>query len=286
MDWKLKVGDELVPGRRIQESLGGGIRYQAFLIWNEDLLAPTVVKILRPDLVDDEGARRSIAKEGELLRRIDHPYFMRLLAADTDGPAPFIELEFLDGPRLSTLLRRHGVFVGEQLYPLGRQLAAAIHYLHKQGLLHLDVKPRNIIMGPVPRLIDLSIARRFDEVPGLRSPIGTDAYMAPEQCDRALLHTIGPTTDVWGVGVTVYEAATRALPFPRGRRGGTDEERWPQLVHEPEPPHVKVPARVAGVIMSCLERDPGNRPSPLELFDAFDELAARQGRKRRQLKLR
>ena len=286
MDWKLKVGDELVPGRRVQEFLGGGIRYQAFLTWNEDLLAPTVVKILRPDLVDDEGARRSIAKEGDLLRRIDHPYFMRLLAADTDGSRPFIELEFLDGPRLSTLLRRHGVFVGEQLYPLGRQLAAAVHYLHKQGLLHLDVKPRNIIMGPVPRLIDLSIARRFDEVPGLRSPIGTDAYMAPEQCDRALLGTIGPATDVWGIGVTVYEAATRSLPFPRGRRGGTDQERWPQLLHEPQPPHAKVPARVVKVIMACLARDPAARPSPLELFEAFDDLAARHGRRRRQLSLR
>ena len=285
MDWKLKVGDELVPGRRVQESLGGGIRYQAFLTWNEDLLAPTVVKVLRPDLVDDDGARRSIAKEGELLRHIDHPYFMRLLASDPDGARPFIELEFLDGPRLSTLLRRHGAFGGEQLFPLGRQLAAAIHYLHKQGLLHLDVKPRNIIMGPVPRLIDLSIARRFDEVPALRSPLGTDAYMAPEQCDRALLHTIGPATDVWGVGVTVYEAATRQLPFPRSHRDGTDEERWPQLVHEPQPPHSKVPARVAAVLMSCLERQPADRPSPLELFEAFDELAARHGRRRRRLTL-
>ncbi|MGZ8476205.1 MAG: serine/threonine-protein kinase, partial [Candidatus Limnocylindria bacterium] len=280
-----KIGDELVPGRRVQEALGGGIRYQAFLTWNEDLLAPTVVKILRPDLVDDEGARRSIAKEGQLLRQIDHPYFMRLLAEDTNGARPFIELEYLDGPRLSTLLRRHGVFVGEQLYPLGRQLAAAIHYLHKQGLLHLDVKPKNIIMGPVPRLIDLSIARRFDEVPKLRSPLGTDAYMAPEQCDRALLHTIVPATDVWGIGVTVYEAATRQLPFPRSQRGGTDEERWPQLVHEPQPPHRKVATKVAALIMSCLERDPAKRPSPLELFDAFDELAARHGRKRRQLRL-
>jgi len=283
MDWKLKVGDELVPGRRIQEALGGGIRYQAFLTWNEDLLAPTVVKILRPDLVDDDASRRTIAKEGKLLRQIDHPYFMRLLAADTDGPKPFIELEYLDGPRLSTLLRRHGVFVGDQLYPLGRQMAAAIHYLHKQGLLHLDVKPKNIIMGPVPRLIDLSIARRFDEVPNLRNPLGTDAYMAPEQCDRALLQTISPATDVWGVGVTVYEAATRQLPFPKPRRGGTDEERWPQLVNEAEPPHRKVPSRVASVVMACLERDPEKRPSPLELFDAFDDLAARHGRKRRQL---
>ncbi len=283
MDWKLRIGDEIVPGRRIQEPLGGGARCQAFLTWNEDLLAPTVVKVLRPDLVDDGGARRSIAKEADLLGRIEHPYFMRLLAAGTDASRPFIELEFLDGPRLSTLLRRHGTFGPEQLYPLGRQLAAAVHYLHKQGLLHLDVKPRNIIMGPVPRLIDLSIARRFDEIATLRSPIGTDAYMAPEQCDRALLQTIGPSTDVWGIGVTAYEAATRQLPFPRGRRDGTDDQRRPQLVHDPQPPDARVPARVAKLIMACLERDPANRPSALELFEAFDDLAARHGRGRRRL---
>lgn len=286
MDWSVSIGDELVPGRVVQQSLGGGLRYQAFLTWNEDLLAPTVVKILRPDLLDDDGARRSIAKEGELLRTIDHPYFMRLLASDTDGPAPFLELEFLDGPRLSTLLHRHGAFSGDQLYPLGRQLAAAIHYLHKQGLVHLDVKPRNIIMGPVPRLIDLSIARRFDEVAALRSPLGTDAYMAPEQCDRALLATIGPATDVWGVGVTLYEAATRRLPFAKGRRDGTDAERWPQLVAQADPPPPKVERRAADVIMWCLRRDPAQRPSPLQLFEAFDELAARHGRRRRRLSLR
>jgi eukaryotic-like serine/threonine-protein kinase len=286
MDWSVKRGDELVPGRRVQEPLGGGIRYQAFLTWNENLLAPTVVKILRPDLVEDDGSRRSIAKEGKLLREIDHPYFMRLLAADTDGPRPFIELEYLDGPRLSTLLRRHGVFGAEQLYPLGRQLAAAVQYMHRQGLLHLDVKPTNIIMGPVPRLIDLSIARRFDEIPTLRHPLGTDAYMAPEQCDRTLLTTITTKTDVWGIGATVYEAATRQLPYPKGDRSGTDVERWPQLVHDAQPPRVKMNSRAASVIMSCLERDPAKRPTPLELFDAFDELAARHGRKRRQLALR
>ena len=286
MDWTVSVGDELVPGRTVQQSLGGGLRYKAFLTWNEDLLAPTVVKILRPDLVGDEGARRSIAKEGALLRTIDHPYFMRLLAADTDGPRPFLELEFLDGPRLSTLLHRHGAFSGDQLYPLGRQLAAAIHYLHKQGLVHLDVKPRNIIMGPVPRLIDLSIARRLDEVATLKSPLGTDAYMAPEQCDRALLRSIGPGTDVWGVGVTLYQAATRQLPYPKGRRDGTGPDRWPQLVADAEPPPAKVDRRAAEVIMWCLRRDPAQRPSPLQLFEAFDELAARHGRRRRRLTLR
>lgn len=285
MDWNLAAGDEIVPGRRIQEPLGGGTRYQAFLTWNDDLLAPTVVKVLRPDLLEDDGARRSITKEAALLGRLEHPYFMRLLAADTQGSRPFIELEFLDGPRLSTLVRRHGPLAAGQLHPLGRQLAAAIHYLHKQGLVHLDVKPRNIIMGPVPRLIDLSIARQFDEIAQLRSPLGTDAYMAPEQCDIALLSSIGPQTDVWGVGVTLYEAASRELPFAKGLRDGAGVARWPQLEAEPRPPHRRVEPAVAAVIMPCLERDPARRPSALQLFDAFDELAARHGRRRRRLSL-
>jgi eukaryotic-like serine/threonine-protein kinase len=286
MDWELKAGDELVPGRSIQELLGGGERYQAFLTWNDDLLCPTVVKILRPDQVDDPAARRTIAREGDVLRRIDHPYILRLLAADTDGPRPFIELEFLDGPRLSTLLRRHGILSSEQLYPLGRQLAAAIHFMHRLELLHLDVKPRNIIMGPVPRLIDLSIARTFDEVGSLRSPLGTDPYMAPEQCDRSAIATIGPAADVWGIGVTMYEAASKQLPYARGVKGGTDVERWPQLVSDPAPPSEKVSAKVADVIMRCLQRDPGQRPTSAELFELFDELAAAQGRRRRRLRRR
>jgi serine/threonine protein kinase len=286
MDWELKAGDELVPGRTIQELLGGGERYEAFLTWNHDLLAPTVVKILRPDQVDDPAARRTIKREGDLLRHIDHPYFLRLLAEDTDGPKPFIELEFLDGPRLSTLIHRHGILSEEQIYPLGRQLAAAVHHLHGRGLLHLDIKPRNIIMGPVPRLIDMSIARRIEEVPSIRNPLGTDAYMAPEQSDRTALATIGPATDVWGIGATMYQAASKKLPFPRGHRGGTDVERWPQLVLEAAPMPPKASPRVADVVMRCLQRDPALRPSPIELFDLFDNLAAERGRRRRRLKRR
>lgn len=281
MDWDLKPGDELVPGRRIQALLGGGIRYQAFLTWNERLLCPTVVKILRPDLVDSDSARRSIAGEAALLEKLEHPYLLRLFAADTDGPRPFIEIEFLDGPRLSTLLRRHGILLPEQLYPLARQLAAALHYIHSERLLHLDVKPRNIIMGPVPRLIDLSIARHFDEVPQIKHPIGTDAYMAPEQCDRSLLSTIGTPTDVWGLGVTLYEAASKELPFPRSRRDGSDTDRWPQLILDPAPPSAKLRPRLAAAIMSCLARDPAERPTVQEIFEAFDELAANRERRRR-----
>lgn len=277
MDWNFAPGDEIAPGRRATALLGGGERYEAYLAWSEALMTPTVVKILRPERVGDGHALRAIAAEAALLRDLEHPSFMRIFGAELAGPRPFVELEFLDGPRLSTLLRRHGILIPEQLFPLARQLAAALHYLHGRRILHLDVKPRNIVMGPVPRLIDLSVARRFADLAKIRGPIGTDAYMAPEQANPALFGMIGPATDVWGLGVTLYEAATKRLPFPRGNPQRSGAERWPQLEAGPAPAPAKVPPQVAELLMATLERDPAKRPSPLQVFESFDDLAARHG---------
>ncbi len=92
-------------------------------------------------------------------------------------------LEHLDGPTLDELLAQGGPLAIEQLLPLGLHVASALHYLAGEGIVHLDVKPSNIVMGGPPRLIDLSVARTLHQAAALRSPIGTDAFMAPEQCE-------------------------------------------------------------------------------------------------------
>ena len=276
--WRFATGEEIVPGRRAQHRLGGGERYEAWVAWNDRMMAPVVLKLLRPNLVGDERARRAIAAEGEVLGRLNHPGLTRLFAMDVNGPLPFIEIELVDGPRLSTLVRRHGRLTPEQAFPLARQLAATLHYLHTEGLLHLDVKPANVIMGPVPRLIDLSVARRLEDVPSIRHHIGTDAYMAPEQADRALFGQIAHASDSWGLGVTLYESLARHLPYPRGRRDGTLHQRFPQLALPAAAlPPERYSQRMADLVARCLARDPADRPLPAELFDELDELAARAG---------
>lgn len=276
--WAFAAGDEIVPGRRAQHLLGGGERYEAWVAWNDRMMAPTVLKLLRPAKVNDARARKSIAAEGEVLGRLNHPGLTRLFAMDTEGPRPFIEIEFVDGPRLSTLVRRHGRLAPEQAFPLARQLAATLHYLHAERFVHLDVKPGNVIMGPVPRLIDLSVARSFEGVPLIRNHVGTDAYMAPEQCDPALFGRIGPASDSWGLGVSLYESLARQLPYPRGRHDGGLHDRFPQLVAIPTAlPPERHSQRLADLVASCLSVDPAARPLPAELFDELDDLAARAG---------
>jgi serine/threonine protein kinase len=273
--WGLAAGAEIAPGLTAQSLLGTGERYEVYLAWNHRLFAPTVVKMLLPPLVDDERALRALTTEAALLHRLNHPGLPRRFGFVAFGERPFVEIEFLDGPRLSTLVRRHGRLVPEQLYPLARQLAATLVYLHGERLLHLDVKPRNIIMSPVPRLIDLSVARSIDSAARIKGFVGTDAYMAPEQADPARFGLIGPPSDVWGLGATLYEAALKRQPYPRGRRGGTLQERFPQLDATVTLPTDRIPPLLAELLEATLAADPAQRPTPMDLFEAFDDLASR-----------
>ena len=220
--WGLTEGDEIAPGRTAIEPLGAGLRYETYLAWDEGLRALVVAKVLLPGRLEDRGARRAMAAEAELLERLRHPMLLRAFGAELEAERPHLVLEHIEGPRLSTLIRRFGVIV-EQLLPLALSLCAALHYLSGQRVVHLDVKPSNVIMAGAPRLIDLSVARTFDRLATIASPIGTDAYMAPEQCTPELFAQIGPPADVWGLGATLYEALARERPFQ------DDGRRYPQL---------------------------------------------------------
>jgi serine/threonine protein kinase len=263
--WSLEEGDEIVPGRSAVRLLGGGERYETYLAWDDRLLSLVVVKLVRPNLVDDEHSLRGLAAEAELLHRLAHPVIVRGFGALLDGPRPHVVLEHLEGSRLSTLIRKQGRLEPEQLLPLGLQLASALHYLAGERLAHLDVKPSNIIMGAPARLIDLSIVRTVEQLRGVDHRIGTDAYMAPEQCDPVGRGPVTTAADVWGMGATLYHAAAGRLPFPEGRRDGPLTERFPQLGQEPDRLDDYVPFEFGELVHACLQPDPEARPVPADL---------------------
>jgi len=262
-----------MPGRSVLKKLGGGHRYEAYLAWDDHLRTTVVAKLVRPDRVDDRETLDGLADEAAALAALNHPVIVRGFGAELGGPRPQLLLEHLEGPRLSSLIRRYGPLGPEQLVPLAIQLAAAVHYMHAEGWVHLDIKPANVIMGAPPRLIDLSVARRSGDAAAISEPIGTDPYMAPEQCLAGELGPVGPAADVFGLGVTLYRAAAATRPFERGREDGRrPEDRWPQLAVPPLPLDAGLPADASAAIEACLAADPARRPAPADVAEAFESM--------------
>jgi serine/threonine protein kinase len=283
LDGSLPAGTELVPGRSVVRSLGGGHRFEVFLVWDDGLYALGVAKVLRPHLVKKERALDDLREEAEMLARLVHPVIVRGFDAVLDGPRPHLLLEHLEGPTLRRLIRRGGPIPLEQLLPLAAHVGAAVRYMASRGVVHLDVKPDNIVMGIPPRLIDLSIARSLERAARVRRPLGTDAYMPPEQCDPAAhAGEIGHASDVWGLGATLHHALSGAVPFPRPKGAGDSADpltRFPQLAEEPRPLPGRVPPRLRELVERCLAKRPGDRISAGELVDELEPLVAEQPRK-------
>lgn len=268
--WGVAEGDELVPGVHAVRLLGGGASYEAYLAFDDHLFSPVVVKMVRPDLVEDPSALRGLRREIEALAQINHPVALRGLRHDAEAARPHVVLECIDGPRLSSLIRRHGPLTPDQYLPLGVDLASALHYLGRIGWTHLDLKPSNVIMGAPARLIDLSVARPVADAAALRHVIGTDAYMAPEQAAPGGLGVPGPASDVWGLGATLFHAIAGHRPFAEG----DPDSRDPAVSHlqtwqDAGPLPSRTPRPVVEVVAAMLERHPADRPTPAEVSHAL-----------------
>ena len=256
--WEFPEGHEIAPGRTILKLLGGGNRYEVYLVWDERLFSVMVAKVLRPDLVEEEYALRGLRREMEALEALAHPVLLRAFAAHIEGPYPHVVVEHLEGPTLRRLIKQNGALPIEQTLPLGLHVASVIHYMAEEGWVHLDLKPDNLVMGIPPRVIDLSLARTIERAQRLTDYIGTNAYMPPEQCNPR--GDVGPPADVWGLGATLYhavagQAAVQAPAHARRRRPA----RGPLPAARGRAACLEA-AGAAGALAtrssSCLEKDP------------------------------
>jgi len=285
--WNLHEGDTLTDELTAMRLLGGGSAYEAYLAFDEITYAPIVVKVLRPSQVSDESSLRGLRREVATLAEVNHPVVVRGLRHDLEGDPPHVVLEHIEGPRLSTLIRRYGPLQEQQYLPLAIDICSALHYLRHIDVVHLDIKPSNIIMGAPARLIDLSVARSRRRAADLTYVVGTDAYLAPEQAEPGATAVPGPASDVWGLGATLFEAVAGYRAFDGGDRDAhRPEDQYPQLVEDPYELPGTVPAEVAKVVYAALERSPVDRPLPHEIAAALEPVLARQPKARLTFKVK
>jgi serine/threonine protein kinase len=268
----LAPGATIAPGYEVLEHLNRGLDLDVYDAWSEERDCRCAAKVLRPDRVEKLSARRRLVREGRLLKRLAHPHIVRAyeLIEPSEHPGPVLVLETLMGETLAHLIaERRRRFPVPDLVCLGIHLCSAVHYLHRHGILHLDLKPSNIVAHcGVAKVLDLSIARP----PGRsRRRMGTPQYMAPEQATRAPL---GPAADVWGLGAVLFEAATGQRPFET-QATAEGRLRYEQLERRAAPVRSlrrRLPADLAALIDRCLEREPARRPPLEELAGALKAL--------------
>jgi len=266
----------------VLEHISRGEALDVYAVFSDERLCSCIAKVVRPDRRDVERVVNRLRHEGEALLRLGHSHLVRCWEVLSE-PQPTVILETIPGLTLEQAVEeRLRRFSAEDIAHLGQHLCSAVHYLHGEGVLHLDIRPANVMAeAGIAKLIDLSLAG----VPGpARRGRGTRHYMAPEQ---ALGGTLSAATDVWGIGATLYEAATGEPPF--APVDDAEEELYEAhhgylQLQRPALPlrhwRRRLPRTLATAIERCLERDPADRPGVDELYallgTVLEEIEARQ----------
>ncbi|MFE1437750.1 protein kinase [Streptomyces sp. NPDC058739] len=229
------------------------------------------LKVIRPDLAEDQEFRSRFAREVSAARRIRGGCTARLVAADLEADRPWFATQYVPGPSLHDKVAEEGSLVAADVAAVGAALSEGLVAVHEAGVVHRDLKPSNILLSPKgPRIIDFGIAwaTGASTLTHVGTAVGSPGFLAPEQVRGA---AVTPATDVFSLGATLAYACTGDSPFGHG----SSEVMLYRVVHE-EPQLHGVPDALAPLVRACLAKDPEERPSTLELSLRLKEIAARE----------
>ncbi|MET9955960.1 serine/threonine-protein kinase [Streptomyces sp. NPDC006339] len=229
------------------------------------------LKVIRPDLAEDQEFRSRFAREVSAARRIRGGCTARLVAADLEAERPWFATQYVPGPSLHDRVAEEGPLRAADVAAIGAALSEGLVAVHEAGVVHRDLKPSNILLSPKgPRIIDFGIAwaTGASTLTHVGTAVGSPGFLAPEQVRGA---AVTPATDVFSLGATLAYAAMGDSPFGHG----SSEVMLYRVVHE-EPQLHGVPDALAPLVRACLAKDPEERPSTLQLSMRLKEIAARE----------
>ena len=250
----------------VQDKIGTGGMATVYRGVDEVLGRTVAIKTMLPQYAADESFAARFKKEAQAAAALQSPYIVSVYDWGKDGDTYYIVMEYLRGIDLKSGIRRHGALDPQKVAQIGSQIAQALSIAHKHDIIHRDIKPQNIMVqqdGNI-KVMDFGIARaKNSHITTDNSVLGTAHYVSPEQTQGK---DLGPTTDIYSLGIVMYEASTGRVPFD-----GDDaiSVALKQVNEQPLPPSQINPAvdpSLEGIILKCMQKNPADR------FQTADEL--------------
>jgi serine/threonine-protein kinase len=272
----MEAGAGTLSGRyETGEKLGTGGMSNVYKATDRILERTVAVKILAEHLHDDERFVARFRREALAVAKLIHPNIVQVYDTGVDDGRHYIVMEYVEGRSGAQILQRQGPVEPEVAAEIGVQACAGLDYAHRRGIIHRDVKPGNLMIvgGPVGggemivKLTDFGIARAIEQtrITQVGSVVGTAAYLAPEQVHG---EEATPATDVYALGVVLYQFLTGRLPY---EGSSLAELAVRQQNEQPLPPDTyngDVPETLGAAVLRALEGDPSRR------YASADELAS------------
>ena len=252
----------------IKRKLGSGGMADVYLAEDQELGRRVALKLLDDRHASDEQFVERFRREAQSAAGLNHPNIVSIFDRGRAEGTYYIAMEYLDGRTLKELLVRNGPTPIPIAIDYARQILSALAFAHRNGIVHRDIKPHNIVVGGDGRLkvTDFGIARSgASQMTEVGSIVGTAQYLSPEQARGA---PVDPRSDLYSLGIVLYEMLTGKVPFT----GETPVEiAMKHLSEVPKPPselRPEVPHDLDAVVMRALAKDPGQRYGSAEEMDA------------------
>ncbi|MEU9028713.1 serine/threonine-protein kinase [Streptomyces sp. NPDC048383] len=280
-------GERLIGERyQLATILGQGGMGQVWTAYDRSLDRRVAVKLLRPDKVAGPGTvaeelRRRFVRECRVTAQVDHPGLVTVHDAGSDGDELYLVMGYVEGSDLADHLAEHDPYPWPWAVSVVAQLCAVLSAVHAVPIVHRDLKPRNVMIRPdgTVLVLDLGVASVMDtdttRLTSTGTPIGSPAYMAPEQ---AMGGAVGPYTDLYALGVLLYELLSGNVPFA----GSTALGVLHRHLYEPPLPvrgaRPEIPRELEELLMRLLAKEPQDRPgSAQEVYEALAPLLPTRG---------
>ncbi len=252
----LPAGLEIGSRYRVKSLLGMGGMGAVYLVHDQGLDRDVALKLIRTDIAEDADVLARFKREIQLSSRVTHPNVLRVFDLGESEGVKFLTMQFVDGRDLSTILKKQGKLPTERLLRIFRQVAEGLKAAHDQGVIHRDLKPQNIMLEASDRVYvtDFGLAKSAEQsgMTQTGAVIGTPFYMSPEQVKG---EQVGPQSDIYALGVILYQMLTGAVPFS----GSTPYEVMMARILQPPRPvkelNPETPVYLQKIVERCLAVD-------------------------------